>query len=75
MVVKIEMDGKTIEGDTILPVINAMRDNDGRAIYDKVNEPATPQENKGGASSAPAPPVPPHRLRLHLQRLLPHLPL
>jgi hypothetical protein len=49
MVVKIEMDGKTIEGDQILPAIYAMRDPDGRSIYDKVNELSTPQEEKRGS--------------------------
>lgn len=49
MVVKIEMKGAVIEGNEILPAINTMRDDDGRAIYDKVNELSTPQEKKGGS--------------------------
>ena len=49
MVMNIEQDGKFIEGDEILPAIYAMPDDDGRAIYDKVNELSTPQEKKGGS--------------------------
>ena len=50
MVIKIvTAEGKEFAGDSVLEVINSMRDDDGRAIYDKVNELSTPQEKKGGS--------------------------
>jgi hypothetical protein len=73
MVVKIEMEGKTIDGDQILPAIYAMQDPDGRAIYDKVNELSSPKGEKAGARSAPALPISPHRPRPHSRRLFPDL--